>query len=442
MSTLPTLFCTALRSAVLVVITAFPAVAAVYHVDPSAASGGDGSPGRPWPSIGAALKDGTVRGGDEILLAAGDYGDLEIKNAKFDTPVRIASDGSGTVRASRLRVTASRNLVVEGFSVWPDGPVPPKGSGIPGLGPLVKADAKSSGIVLRGLDIRGAVDAENYIRWTEADWQDAHRAGVMLDGPDNTLEASRITGTSFAIATTGARDQVIDNVVSGFSGDAMRALGDDSFYSGNRVQDCVQIDNNHADAFQSWSIGKDRKVGAGVVDGLHLEGNVIMEWASSEVSPLRCHLQGIGLFDGMYSNVVVRNNVIATSAYHGINVGGGLGVTIENNTLVNLVDPGAKWPWINVSPHRNGTPSRDVLVANNITPKITIDKKTEGKTETFSNLVGPYPARYLEAPYAGDFRPKAGSAPLGAGDPDFATPNDIDGAKRPTRPSIGAYERP
>ena len=265
--------------------------------------------------------------------------------------------------------------------------------------------------------------------------------GVYLRGPDNALIGSTVTGTAFAISTTGPRARVIANRILGFSGDAIRGLGDEGVFRGNWVQDAVSINGNHDDAFQSWSTGPNGP-GSGIVQGVTLEDNVFLEWASPLESPLRGHLQGIGLFDGPYTDVVIRNNIIAVTAYHGIAVSGGLNVTIENNTVFNPLRPGRTEPWISVGPHKDGRPPEDVVVANNMMPRLRLGDVPDSQKTVSQNVVSLYPAQLLEAPYAGDFRPRAESPLLGAGDPAFSPPQDQAGVPRPAAPAIGALERP
>ena len=374
--------------------------------------------------------------GDVLRLAPGDYRSVRIGGARPGAEVRIVGPEDGPpARFWSLTVRNSENLTLENLAVWPE----------PGSnqrrGPLVQTTGKTRRITFRNLDIRAAEDAGDYMAWSKEDWNDNRWGGVYLRGVEDAIEDSTLTGTRFAIASTGPRDRVIDNTVLGFSGDAMRGLGDGSIYRGNRVQDCVKIDGNHDDAFQSWSRGPDGKPGRGAVDGLVIEANTILEWTGPEDHPLRCQLQGIGLFDGMFDNIVIRNNVISVSAYHGITVGGGKGVTVVNNTVLSAGKPRRDRPWISVWKHRNGTPPSDVHVANNIAPDVRIIKTARGVVQS-ANLIAPYPGMVLKAPYAGDFSPLPDGAAVGTADPRFAPETDMTGARRPAdgAPDIGAVE--
>jgi hypothetical protein len=63
---------------------------------------------------------------------------------------------------------------------------------------------------------------------------------------------------------------------------------------------------------------------------------------------------------------VVENNVVLTDHWHGISFYGARNLRIVNNA----VDPGP--PWIMVTAHKGGTPSRDTLVRNNLTTDLSV----------------------------------------------------------------------
>lgn len=410
--------------------------AEVYHIS-AGAEAGDGSASAPWGSLEAALASGRLTGGDELRLATGQYGDVVLSGWRFDTPLRIVADMRHQAHLTHLEIERSRNLYIEGLAIWP--------LEMGGRGPMVRTDARSAHITLSGLDVRSRETAAGYPTWDLAGWEASKRGGMFLRGPDNRVEGSRFLGVYHGIATTGERAVVLGNLIQGFAGDGLRGLGDGSVYQGNRIQDCVQIDGNHADGFQSWSLGgENNRPGQGVVTDITLRGNMILEWASSPVSPLRCSLQGIGLFDGMFEDFVIENNLIFVSAYHGIAVAGGINTRIVNNTLVNPRDPGLDRPWLSISPHKNGTLSVGGIVANNITPRLRLVEMDRSRMTVVQNLIGPYPGRYLQAPLAGNWRPQEGGAPIDAGDARFAPAYDIEGRVRPQGDGvdIGAFEGP
>lgn len=415
---------------------ALQATADTRFIDPAASlksDMADGSPALPWPSLTMAFASGQITGGDSLQLLSGEYGEVVISKVVFDTPVIIEPAEGAQVHLSGLKIDHSQNLTFRGLAIWPLSAR---------KGHIIKTDGRSSGMVFDNLDIRSRADAESYPDWSQEDWISSRRAGILLGGPDSALLNSRLTGLAFAIGAIGSRARIEGNVVRGFSGDGARVLGDGSVFSGNQIEDCVQVDKNHADGFQSWSRGPDGRSGKGTVHGLRIENNSIREWVNPKLSPLRCSLQGIGMFDGMYEDVIIRNNLVEVSAPHGITVAGGRRVEVSYNTVINNRSVHRKFPWIGVMPHKNKTQSEDVVISNNITTILRYSRDAGLRTTVSDNITGMAPARILMDPTHGDFRPRPGGPADGRADPTFKLPIDLLGHARGAKPDIGALESP
>lgn len=361
---------------VLSLFLAAPAMAATWTVDPAAGPGGDGGPARPFASVAAALDSGQVAGGDTLRLAPGDHGPLMLEKVGFDRPVTLLSDPATPAHFSRIRLKDTRNLVIDGATVWDlDGPR---------RHPFAVEESGRNN-VLRNLDVRSLADATGYRGWDVARWLTDRRGGIRLRGRGAVAENNRITGVSEGISALGDKARISRNVIRGISADGIRALGDDSLAHGNYVADCFKVDDNHDDAFQSWSRGPDGRSGRGTVSGLVIDANTFVEWSGANPDhPLRCALQGIGLFDGMYDGIVISNNVISVSAYHGIAVAGMTNGRIVNNTVMNARGISRQAPWITIGKHRDGTPSTGNVVANNIAPRFMF--KPEEKVQDLNTV--------------------------------------------------------
>ncbi|WP_181418653.1 right-handed parallel beta-helix repeat-containing protein [Pseudoroseicyclus aestuarii] len=391
--------------------------------DASPAAAPDGSAVAPWPSVGEALNQ--AQGGDRILLMNGEYGALGIGGADFDTAVTIMPRSENGAHVTQVSVANSHNLVIRGLNVWPleEGR----------RRRLVTTQSNASQIRFEDLDIRGAPNApEAYLDWTREDWtRNWNAQAVRLEGPDNAVVGSRITGISFGITTLGPRAEVRGNTITGFGGDAMRGLGDGSVFAQNLARDCVKVSDNHDDGFQSWA-PKDAPSGTPVT-GIVLEANTIFEWTGPEDHPLRCVLQGIGLFDGPYRDFTIRNNLIVVSAWHGITAQNAEGVEIVNNTVLFPGGLSHERPWIRVNP-AEGAGNR---VLNNLAMAY---RDIPGAQR--SNGVVVDTLREFRDPLGGDYRLREGSAFIGAADPDAAPETDIEGTARPqaAAPDLGAYQ--
>jgi len=165
--------------------------------------------------------------------------------------------------------------------------------------------------------------------------------------------------------------------------------------------------------------------------------------------PVRCRLEGIGLFDGTYVDWVIENNVVIVDHWHGITVMGGRNVRIVNNTVIDARrgEPGP--PWITITSHKLGQPSRDSFIINNLSTRLD-PKSARGGTFSYSrpgvtvrnNIRVVDPPAYFRDPATGELRLKPGSLPIDAGTSDMAPATDIAGVPRPRGKAVdvGAYE--
>ena len=82
-------------------------------------------------------------------------------------------------------------------------------------------------------------------------------------------------------------------------------------------------------------------------------------------------MQGISIFDGKWDSIEIVNNVVVTNIWHGIALYGVDNAKVINNTV--LASRPAKFPtWIMVHPAKDKTPSKHVVVRNNIASQISV----------------------------------------------------------------------
>ncbi len=378
-----------------------PEATAVYLAPQATVSNQEvqqGTRDHPFVHLGAAVHAVEAKVGSHIILMNGEYGNVTWRGIAPKTQVLIVPETPGGVHMERLILRQTRNLYIKGLSVWPN-------SAVKKAGVLVATTDHSANITFEGFDVRGRKDApDSYYDWSAKDWLYTWRNnGFVVKGDNITLRDNTITAVAFGIQTKGRGARVINNKVLGFSGDAMRGLGDDSLFRGNYVQDCIDVDANHDDGFQSWSPKKKGRFSA--VRNLILEENVIVEWAGSDAHPLHGRLQGIGLFDGIYDGFKIRNNLVVVDHYHGITMFGGRNSEISNNTVVRLNGMREGRPWIHLRKHRNGLETENVLVQDNL----AMSYKNVPQALRH-NAVVTVPMRIFKDPQAEDFRlrPKAG----------------------------------
>jgi parallel beta-helix repeat protein len=229
----------------------------------------------------------------------------------------------------------------------------------------------------------------------------------------------------------------VENVINFYNGDGLRGLGDNNVFLRNRVFNCIKTDGNHADGFQSFA-GE-----SGSVKGLVLDSNTIIEWTHPDGDhPLRCRLQGIGLFDGFYDDLTIINNLVTTTQYHGISVYGVRKGIISNNTVANTDGVTGPHPYIGVRNHKDGSLTTGVLVSNNLAMSFTGSSDLGSAVEYRNNSVIGTPGAVFENPFALDYRPKATSGFIDSGDAASAPAKDLLGNARPVGkgPDRGAIE--
>ncbi|WP_284164866.1 right-handed parallel beta-helix repeat-containing protein [Frigidibacter sp. SD6-1] len=393
------------------------------------------SAGPTYPSVAALLKSGKLQGGDRVFLMEGYHGPINISGYKFSSTVTFAPVPGQTAQVDSVLIGNSANVTMRDLKVWAT-------SANAGSGPLIRTYTNSSDIAFYGMDVRSVPDAAKYLSWNLTTWRANKRSGFLLQGARNIAVGNRVTGIYHGIHIEGPQNQIIDNIVDGFSADAMRALGNDSLVRGNKVQNCFQIDANHADGLQSYSRGPTGKPGAGTVYNLVIENNKIFEWTAPTTNALKCKLQGIGMFDGMFDGTQIRNNVISVTAYHGITIAGALNTKITQNTVINALGQGTNYPWIAVNKHKNGTQSKNVVIGNNAANQIQSTSKAANNIVVSNNVVVRKIATEFTDYRGQDFTLMPGALSANAGSSTYQTPSDILGAPRPkgTAPDAGAYE--
>lgn len=418
-----------------------PALARDHFVAPldgPRAAAPDGSQHAPWSSTRAALASEAVTGGDRLRLLPGAHGTLDLAAGDYATPVLIEPFEPGSVQVDRIIIRRGKGLTLRGLQIWPADPAEAKGA-------HVETASGTARIRFEALDIRGAKDApERYLAWDLADWKSGpgRRNGMVLQSPDSAVIDSRITGVNFGITLRhGARGtELRGNHVLGFGGDGLRGEVDGMVITGNRIENCIKINDNHDDGFQAWVA---RKEGAKALQDLTFEQNQILEWTAG-YHPLRCRLQGVGLFDGPYRNVMLRNNAIAVTAYHGISVYGGQGVQILHNTVAHSDGRIDAHPWIMMRHGKKDEhPARDLTLAGNIAQDFRIQTEQGKLWDRRANALVRAARQELPGLARGDLRLRSDSPLIDRALPEFAPAQDLRGVPRPqgAAPDFGAFER-
>lgn len=342
-------FPSSLPLAGLIALLSLPAGAATTYVAPltakSSCAKASGTLNCPWESLDQALNNANA--GDRILLMDGKHGPLKT-NLRFTKPVTIQSQSGKQAHIESADFGTARNIHLKNLSVWRK-----EGDW---AGYLVRAYKGSEGLSFEGLDMRSRQNATSKEKWSARRWRSVAGFGFDLRGNGYTIRDNTVSGVRVGISA-GYNSIVENNVVDGFSGDGLKGVGN-SVFRNNLVKNRFRVDDFHADGFQAHTTS--------VIRNLTIDSNTFLEWTLAKDHPLRGYMQGIGMFDGFYEDLMIRNNIIAARASHGIAVYGTRRAKILSNTVVSLNGEPGKYPIIRVKPHKDGTYSKNVLVADNL----------------------------------------------------------------------------
>jgi len=370
-----------------------------------------------------------VQGGDTITLLSGTYGALTISGKNNNSFVVIRANIGGAAIFSSVNFNNSSYWELTGVEIKPR-----YTSGADGKNAV---NLDGSYLTIKNCDINYSDDISG---WTDSDWLARAGNGIVMDGENLNVLDNTITVVDHGIGCGASNSIVSGNLIVNFRGDGIRGLGDDVIYEYNIIKNSFDVDGNHDDGFQSWSVGPGG-VGTGVVKNVVLRGNTIINYEDPN-QPYRGSMQGVGLFDGMFENWLVENNLVITDHWHGISFYGAINCKIINNTVVdNNLTPSPD-PWIMVNNHKNGTPSSGVIVRNNIatdyslTGGVTADHNVEiTMSQASSYFINPSGG-------TGDYHLISTSPAIDAGSNLLAPAIDKDGITRPQGSGfdIGCYE--
>ncbi|WP_458083336.1 choice-of-anchor Q domain-containing protein [Streptomyces malaysiensis] len=427
------------------------AAAASYYVDPvNGSSANPGTSAQPWKSFQDIFAQGRTYGsGDVVYLRSGNYG-AAVVNGGVSSGNRTIKAAPGAVpRMKTLRFAAgATHWTVDGVLVSPQ-----EADGTYTTGNLVQFDSGATNDILQNSQVRAASDAAADT-WYNNDWVNRSGTGIVVIGSNNQVVNNQIrnvrngvmlerTSTAGAGATGGV---VRGNSVNHFWEDAYRCKVSGCLVEYNSavnsyavVPPGTEADPPHRDMFQSY-----RGDGSFTpVTNVVLRANVFISRMGTRYSKIpfqyngKYTIQGLGAFDGPYSNWTIENNVVQVEVGLAMGLYGMNNSRIVNNTVVPRY-PAADSE-IRLTNQKDGTPPTGDIVRNNLAHSFNTAAAADAQHSN-NITVGTSYSTYFVNYQSGDLHLKAGNPAIGAATNRDAPTIDADRKARSAPYDVGAYE--
>ncbi|MEM9586137.1 MAG: right-handed parallel beta-helix repeat-containing protein [Planctomycetota bacterium] len=259
------------------------------------------------------------------------------------------------------------------------------------------------------------IDFGDCSAWSAQQWSERAGDGIRVrSGKNVKLIGNHLKSVADGINVYKPATHVIvrGNTIENFCMDGLRALGDHGLFEENVVKNAHIINDNHCDMLQSWSTGRNGKPGTGVITGVVVRGNRFI----SHTDPGQPHLrrgrsgvQGIGMFNGVFKDFVIENNLVVADHFHGITVYGANNVRIENNTVIDFDQQFPGPPWIVIK-----NAQANCVIRRNIRMNAGTSDDRVKQLENIEIRFSDY-SKWFREPSAGDFRLVADPPKLGVG---------------------------
>jgi hypothetical protein len=254
--------------------------------------------------------------GDRIILAGGDYGDVDIRGKAWTSDVTLVSaTPANPARFDTLTLNRVSHLTIKSIEIGR-----PLRAGEPSY--AIFANLRNvNAVTLDGVFIRGSLD-DNPVN-------DGN--GLNVVGSQRvTVKASRFEQLGRGIQMSGSTGlRLIGNDFRAMRSDGMNfANVQQVLIDRNHFRDFFVGEGDHPDAIQFWTLGT-TKASTDIV----ISNNQVFQGQGAGT-------QGIFLTDQVgslpYANVRIENNLLyVEDGYNGIMIGNGRQITISGNSVLS-----------------------------------------------------------------------------------------------------------
>lgn len=323
-----------------------------------------------------------ARGGEVFNLAPGNYGTLNIRNRAFASAITIRSaDPSRPATFGRTQLNTVSGVNFSGVTF-----ANPLSGATPLWTPAVQLYS-SARINFSGVTVRGSMDGNAA--------NDGHGIGVR-GSTGISISNSTFTQLNRAITLNTSQGILVSgNTVSNVRSEGVNlAQVQNVRIIGNSFSNFHPVNGDHPDAIQAWTTGTNLP-SANVV----ISGNLIVGSAGAR-------MQGIFITDQTgngalrYQGVVVTNNTLVGTSWHGITIEHADGIAITGNNVITMPDPKIDRSWIRVADATgivNGNTAKQIVLGPGITSANNI-LNTTNATLADAAIAAWYAARKLPLP--------------------------------------------
>lgn len=253
-------------------------------------------------------------GGETILLAATNFGDVSLHNANPTSLVTIKSaDPDADASFRTLKLTNVSNILLEDIDIHnPIAPGAPKTQAM--------QINKVTNVTLSGIDLAGSLDGDSS--------NDAH--GIIITGGDNiSILDSTFRQVRAAIVIGRSSDIIVagNTITEGREGVNIGQV-DGGLFERNLVTAMQPMAHDHPDAFQVHNGS-----GIGASNDLAFRNNVIIQDNGLALQGIYVHSERDD--EGIHhSNISIENNFYRGNSRHAISVTHTDDVLISGNTVL------------------------------------------------------------------------------------------------------------
>jgi hypothetical protein len=343
-----------------------------YYANPLTGNiNNNGSVNAPWDTLANIfLNNKKLVAGDTIILMSGYHGIPNITGLNSNY-ITIQSATNQTPCVGALTVTNASYWIIDGLSV--------SRSLIPAKHPnlLVKTAGVTiatqtvqtcSYITIQNCSIYSQLNSST---WKATEWKNYNTPVAIYGTKCSFLNNHLFNGCGFLVGYHANETTVSGNLIENFAGDGFGNRAHKLTFTNNIVRNCHKVNANHNDLFQSW--GNDGTIISNNIFVAWLPGNTFLSGFANGTPGAVSDFQGLGAFDGTFTNQIITNNEVYVDHPIGIWILNATNCTINNNFVrrcgkYTYFSAGRKpyaLPSVSIQPSKSGASSKNNTITNN-----------------------------------------------------------------------------